>query len=113
MWAILKLIWFFLSMKLVSYIMETTNQTINPDHVTNNILTHLSFLNPFEEQIRKGVAQFINQMEFVLFFTILLLGVDLLNGQFKGLTGPIKIVLNAVLYLLGFSLIIFIFGFNI
>lgn len=112
MFAILKLIWFFLSMKLVGYIMSFSNQSLNPETVTNQVLKQLPFLEPFETNIQNGVAQFIDQIEFVLFFTILLLGVDLINGQFKGLKGPFKLVLNGILYIIGFSIIIFTVGFK-
>jgi hypothetical protein len=50
----------------------------------------------------------------ILIFTIMFLGLDIIGGDIKGVfKGPFKFILNAVLYLIGFTVIFTVFNFVI
>lgn len=113
MLAILKVIWFFVVLKLDDELFSLMTEHLNEETVTKKLVDLLPFLNGFGD-LNKYVTKFFEQLQYTLFFTILLLGLDLINGQFKGFKGPFKIILNAIIYAVGFgSIFLFTGGFAI
>lgn len=101
--AILKLLWFFGMTYFKDYLYQYI-EIIKKEKVVSSINEYLPFLDSFMD-VQDVVYKIYDKLNLVIFFTVLFLGLDLINGQFKGLKGPFKIVLNAIIYAIGFGIL--------
>ena len=104
--AIIKIIWLYGAVLLREYVMKfivDVDETVLADKIYDTI-PYLSRFN-----LETKLTDIFSNLNNIVFFTILFLGLDFINGQFSGvLKGPFKIISNTLIYLIGFSVLFFI-----
>lgn len=102
--AALKIIWFALAIVLQDYVTRPIAPAM--ESLADNINAFVPFMDNLINFNDFGNSQFVHKIIFVI---ILFLGIDIISGDIKGLIkGPIKLVFNAILYLVGFSIVFFL-----
>lgn len=111
--TLVKIIWFSLTLALGNYVIKY----FQPKDVTAYVNATVDKLNAYSPinlsaiNFDKVLVPFYNNLNSVVFFTLLFLGLDLINGELSGLIkGPIKLLLNSIMYILGFTIIFMIIG---
>ncbi|GEM_PF-988570 len=115
--ALFKILWF----AAVIFLLNRFGANIFNGDLINDIQTKmLSFLPGFLANmnfVNKTITSMITleKTKQLVFTLLLFLGLDVISGDVKGIIrGPIKLVLNAVLYTIGFIIIfVLIDGFKI
>jgi hypothetical protein len=107
--TILKILWFAL---LVVILQKVISPVITGQHL-GTIADKLPFGLGDKGSIKRIFSStYLYQM---IFIVLLFLGLDLISGDLKGVVkGPVKLILNCVIYIVGFFFIFLLFDeFNI
>lgn len=102
--AILKVIWFYVIVFTRQYIYDYILQLKESSYIYK--IQELPIVGKY---LTGNVDDLLIGLNNTVLMTLLFLGLDLINGQFSGvLKGPIKIILNTIIYLLGFGVLFFV-----
>jgi len=115
--ALFKILWF----AAVIFLLNRFGANIFNEDLINNISDQmLSFLPGFLANldfVKNLITSIVSleKIKQIAFTLVLFLGLDIISGDIKGIImGPIKLVLNAILYTIGFIVIFFLIdGFRI
>ncbi len=104
--ALIRIIWFAVAIVLL--------QKVGGNMISTNVGSFSDKLNTFVPNFLQDKIDFKDYLDItfitqLIFSVVLFLGLDLISGDIKGLIkGPIKLLLNGILYFLGFSVIFII-----
>ncbi|NLG82789.1 MAG: hypothetical protein GX490_09805 [Bacilli bacterium] len=114
--ALFKILWF----AAVIFLLNRFGANIFNEDLNNISDQMLSFLPEFLANldfVKNLITSIVSleKIKQIAFTLVLFLGLDIISGDIKGIImGPIKLVLNAILYTIGFIVIFFLIdGFRI
>lgn len=114
--ALFKILWF----AAVIFLLNRFGANIFNEDLSNISDQMLSFLPEFLANldfVKNLITSIVSleKIKQIAFTLVLFLGLDIISGDIKGIImGPIKLVLNAILYTIGFIVIFFLIdGFRI
>jgi hypothetical protein len=103
----IKVIWLYAAVLLRDYVLKLISG-INEE----TLAAKINEASPIELtglNLENKLSVIFTDLNNVVYLTILFLGLDLINGQFTGvIKGPFKILMNTIVYILGFSILFFI-----
>jgi hypothetical protein len=105
--AMIKVIWLYAAVLLRDYVIKLI-AGINAKTLAAKI-NEVSPIDLAGLNLEDKLSVIFTDLNNVVYLTILFLGLDLINGQFTGvIKGPFKILMNTIVYILGFSILFFI-----
>jgi len=105
--ALIKVIWFSLVLTFGDNVLKFVE--IDSTNLSQKLITAVPYLEVLN--ISKFLEGITNNINNVLFFTLLFLGLDLIGGEMNGIIkGPFKLVFHTIFYVIGFGLIFTFIG---